>query len=157
MVQQAQPPQEPKAEVPPVEKESPAAFVATEDLYKKTFSEVQETVAALTKIISSGDYAQWVSFLTEAYVQSRSNAEFLATTSNAGVLKKSGIVLKSLQDYFEQVVRPARIQVAVDDITFIDATHVKAIMQIQGNPVIIYYLEREDARWKVSILLDGDK
>ncbi len=126
-------------------------FVATEELYRKTFAEVQVVIAALTKIISDGDYDQWLAYLTNDYVKVTGSPEFLAQASSAGVLKKNGIVLKSLKDYFSQVVVRSHLQAILDDITFVDATHVKALTKIQGTPVILYYLVREEGRWKVGI------
>ncbi len=126
-------------------------FVATDELYRKTFAEVQEVIAALTKIIAAGDYDQWLTYLTANYVKVTGSPEFLAQASSSGVLKKSGIVLKSLKDYFNEVVVRSHLQTTLDDITFVDATHVKAITKIQGTPVILHYLVREGGRWKVGI------
>jgi len=131
-------------------------FVASEELYLKTFREVQDVVAAITKIIAAGDYDGWRGYLTEEYIQSRSTAEFLADASNAAVLKKNGIVLKSLRDYFDNVVVRSRLQATLDDIQFLDETHVKAIALVQGTPVILYYLVHEDGRWKIGIKAPGD-
>jgi hypothetical protein len=127
-------------------------FVATEELYRKTFSEVQEVVSALTKIIGAADYDQWLTYLTAGYVKVTGSPAFLAEVSQSGVLKKSGIVLHTLKDYFENVVVRSRLQAALDDITFVDETHVKAITIIQGTEVILYYLVHEDGRWKVGIM-----
>ena len=131
-------------------------FVASEELYLKTFREVQDVIAAITRIIAAGDYDGWKDYLTEEYIQSRSSAGFLADASNAGVLKKNGIVLKSLRDYFDNVVVRSRLQATLDDIQFLDETHVKAIGLVQGTPVILYYLVREDSRWKIGIKASGD-
>jgi hypothetical protein len=127
-------------------------FVATEELYRKTFSEVQEVVSELTKIIGAGDYDQWLTHLTASYVNVTGSPAFLAEASRSGVLKKSGIVLHSLKDYFDNVVVRSRLQATLDDITFVDETHVKAITIIQGTEVILYYLVHEDGRWKVGIM-----
>jgi hypothetical protein len=127
-------------------------FVATEELYRKTFSEVQEVISALTRIIGAAEYDQWLSYLTSTYVKVTGSPEFLAEASRSGVLKKSGIVLHSLKDYFENVVVRSRLQATLDDITFVDETHVKALTIIQGTEVILYYLVREDGRWKVGIM-----
>src|SRR5208337_5383948 len=122
-------------------------FVATEELYKKTFNEVQAVIAELTRIISEGDYAQWLTYLTSDYVGKVGSPAFLGEASQAGVLKQNGIVLTSLQDYFNNVVVRSRLQAKLEDINFVDATHVKAITRIQGAPVILYYLVQEDGRW----------
>ena len=126
-------------------------FVASEELYRATFRDVQDVVAAITRIIAAGDYDGWLSYLTEDYVASRSSAEFLADASNAAVLKKNGIVLKSLRDYFSNVVVRSHLQATLDDIQFLDETHVKALALVQGTPVILYYLVQENGRWKIGL------
>jgi hypothetical protein len=135
---------------------SPTTFVATEELYRATFAEVQEVIAAISRIIAAGDYNGWLSYLTADYVASRSSPSFLADASNAGVLKKNGIVLKTLRDYFDNVVVRSRLQATLDDIQFVDETHVKAIALVQGTPVILYYLVHEGGKWKVGIKAAGD-
>ncbi len=127
-------------------------FVATEELYKKTFDEVEAVIAALTRIIAEGDYARWLTYLTTDYVGKTGSPAFLNEASQSGVLKKDGIVLTSLQDYFNDVVVRSRLQAKLEDINFVDATHVKAITRIQGAPVILYYLVQEEGRWKVGFL-----
>jgi len=144
--------QPPATDGKPVEQPQGQEFVASEELYRRTFAEVQVVIAALTRIIADGDYVQWITYLTADYVKTTSSAGFLADASNSGVLKKNGIVLRSLKDYFNNVVVRSRLQATLDDITFVDATHVKAITRIQDSPVILYYLVREDGRWKVGIL-----
>jgi hypothetical protein len=139
-------PEPQKVEQTPAEK-----FVATEELYRKTFAEVQEVIAALQKIIADGNYDQWLTYLTADYVKLVGSPEFLAQASSSGVLKKSGIVLNNLKDYFDEVVVRSHLQATLDDITFVDATHVKALTEIQGTPVILHYLVREGGRWKVGI------
>ncbi len=132
----------------------PAAseFVATEELYRRTFREVQDVISALTRIIAAGDYDQWLTYLTAEYVKETSSPEFLAEASRSGVLRKSGIVLGNLKDYFENVVVRSRVQATLDDVTFVDEDHVKAITIIQGRQAILYYLVREDGRWKVGVM-----
>ena len=127
-------------------------FVASEELYKKTFDEVQAVIAELTRIIAEGDYSQWLTYLTDDYVRTTGSAAFLDEASQAGVLKKNGIVLTSLQDYFDNVVVRSRLQAKLEDINFVDANHVKAIAKVRGAPVILYYLVQEEGRWKVGIL-----
>jgi hypothetical protein len=89
------------------------------------------------------------------YVASRSSAGFLADASNSGVLKKNGIVLKSLRDYFDNVVVRSHLQATLDDIQFLDETHVKALALVQGTPVILYYLVQENGRWKIGLKQAG--
>ena len=127
-------------------------FVATEELYKKTFDEVQAVIADLTRIIADGDYSQWLSYLTADYVGKTGSPTFLHEASQAPVLKKNGIVLMSLQDYFDNVVVRSRQEAKLDDINFVDKTHVKAIARVRGEPVILQYLVQEEGRWKVGVL-----
>jgi len=133
-----------------------APYVPTEEQYLKTFGEVQEVVAELTRIIAAGDYDGWVSYLTAAYIDSRSSPAFLADASGAPILKKNGIVLRNLRDYFDYVVVRSRLQATLDDIQFLDETHVKAIGVVQGTNVILYYLVNDGGRWKVGIRATGD-
>src|SRR5690242_1537294 len=94
----------------PDKKQEPVPFVATEELKKKTFDEVAQVIQDLDGIIARGDFAQWRSYLSEEYASSRGSPEFLAQASGAAVLKKNGIVLKSLEDYFDNVVVRSRQQ-----------------------------------------------
>jgi hypothetical protein len=149
------PPTTPEATNPPETGQQAAEFVATEELYKKTFSEVQATIDALTGIIAAADYASWLGYLTADYVQTTGSAAALAQASSSGVLKKSGIVLKSLKDYFDNVVVKSHLQASLSEIQFVDATHVKALTQIQGTSVILYYLVHEGGRWKVGLRPTG--
>jgi hypothetical protein len=127
------------------------AFVASQDLYKKTFSEVQEVIAALTAIIAKADYDGWLTYLTADYIATTGSPANLDKASKSAILQKNGIVLKTLKDYFLNVVVRSHHQASLDDIQFVDATHVKAISMIQGTPVILYYLVHEQGRWKVGL------
>ncbi len=131
-------------------------FVASDELYRTTFREVQDVVAAITRIIAAGDYDGWLSYLTADFVTSRSSTSFLADASNAAVLKKSGIVLRSLRDYFNNVVVRSHLQATLDDIQFLDETHVKALALVQGTPVILYYLVHEAGGWKIGLKQGGE-
>lgn len=133
-----------------------AEFVATEELKRKTFDEVQNVIDALERIIAAGDYDQWLSYLTGDYTRSRSSAAFLAEASKAPVLKRDGIVLMTLKDYFANVVVRSHMEAALDDITFVDETHVKAYTRVQGTSAILYYLVREDGRWKIGVRPSGE-
>jgi hypothetical protein len=135
---------------------TPQKFVASDELYRTTFRDVQDVVAAITRIIAAGDYDGWLSYLTADYVASRSSKEFLTDASSAAVLQKNGIVLKSLKDYFNNVVVRSHLQATLDDIQFLDETHVKALALVQGTPVVLYYLVHENGRWKVGLKQAGE-
>ncbi len=131
-------------------------FVASEELKKRTFEEVSEIIRALDGIIARGDYDAWLGYLTTNYISSRGSPAFLAKASDAGVLRKKGIVLRTLRDYFDNVVVQSRQQAALDEITFLDETHVKAYTRIQGTLYILYYLVREEDRWKIGVPPGGE-
>lgn len=135
---------------------APSEFVATEELKKKTFEEVAEVIDALDRIIADGDYSQWLGFLTDEYARSRSSDAFLAAASEAAVLEKNGIVLRTLRDYFDNVVVRSRVQAKLDDIIFVDETHVKAYTRVQGKLYILYYLVRECDWWEIGIPPGGE-
>jgi hypothetical protein len=147
----------PDATTPPDTAPQGQEFVATKELYQKTFDEVQATIDALTKIIAGADYDGWLGYLTTEYVQATGSASNLAQASNSGVLKKGGVVLKSLKDYFDNVVVASHLQASLSEIQFVDATHVKALTQIQGTSVIFYYLVHEGGRWKVGLRPTGSE
>jgi len=127
-----------------------STFVVTPELYNKTFDEVKEVIANLTYLISVRDYEGWRSYLTADYIARTSDPQFLEKASRSVTLQKSGIALHSLKDYFENVVVRSRTQATLTDINFVDETHVKALTVIDSRPVILYYLVREDGRWKVG-------
>jgi hypothetical protein len=140
---------EPTAEAVPAE---PAeAYVVSEEVYQKTFEEIDGVISELNAIIQARDFARWNQRLSAAYRDRTSSPEFLATVSESAALKKNGITLQSLEDYFDRVVVPSRSSAKLDELAFVDATHVKAITVIQGEAYILYWLVREDGTWKIGI------
>jgi hypothetical protein len=132
--------------------EEPAAeFVVTEAVYQKTFDEIERVIAELNAIIKARDFAGWEKRLTAAYRERTSSDEFLAEVSRSTALTQNGITLRSLEDYFNQVVVPSRSSVKLDQLAFVDATHVKAITIIQGETYILYWLVCEDGTWDIGI------
>jgi hypothetical protein len=132
--------------------EEPAAdFVVTEEVYQKTFEEIDGVIAELNAIIRARDFARWERRLTTAYRERTSSPAYLAEVSQSAALKKEGVTLRSLEDYFNQVVVPSRSSVKLDQLAFVDATHVKAITVIQGEAYILYWLVREDGTWNIGI------
>lgn len=132
--------------------EKPAAdFVVTKEVYQKTFEEIEGVIAELNAIIQARDFVRWEQRLTTAYRERTSSPAYLAEVSQSAALKKNGVTLRSLADYFNQVVVPSRSSVKLDELAFVDATHVKAITVIQGEPYILYWLVREDGTWNIGI------
>jgi hypothetical protein len=126
-------------------------FVVTKDIYAQTFSEVEALISILNEIIKEKNFEEWKKFLTTEYISTTGSPEFLREASQGAVLLKNRIVLKSLKDYFIYVVVPSRSQAMLSDISFLDATHVKAITVIDGTSVILYLLVKVDAHWMVGI------
>ncbi len=136
---------------PAEEDQGAPQFVVTEDLYKQTFSEIEELVTMLNEIIQAKDFDEWVRHLSPDYIAKTSSPEFLHEASMSPMLQKDHVTLTSLKDYFLAVVVPSRVQATLHDISFIDETHVKAITIINGNPAILYLLVRVDADWMIGI------
>jgi len=126
-------------------------FKVTEEVYQKTFEEIEGVIAELNAIIRARDFARWEKRLTVAYRERTSSPKYLAEVSESAALKKNGVVLGSLVDYFNQVVVPSRSSVKLDEIAFVDATHVKALTVIQGERYILYWLVRENGTWNIGI------
>ncbi len=135
--------------------EQPAAatadFVVTQELYDKTFGEVEDVVEALNRIIAADDYAQWLTYLTPEYIRVTGSPAFLEDASRSPVLSQKGIVLKTLRDYFDDVVVCSRARAGLDSLDFIDARHVKALTKMGKSVVILYYLVRDTDSWKVGM------
>jgi hypothetical protein len=134
---------------PPAGGEEP--FVVTKEVYSRTFEEVERFVENLNEIIRRGDYDSWVRFLSAEYVSRTSDPRYLQQQSEQPLLKQNNIQLRTLRDYFDHVVVPSRVQATVDEIEFIDETHVRAITTIRNTRVVLYLLVREDGDWKIGV------
>jgi hypothetical protein len=62
------------------------------------------------------------SHLTEEYIQFYSDPDVLAKYSEYPIIKRKGIILATLKDYFMNVVYPSRQNDKVDDIEFVGKT-----------------------------------
>jgi hypothetical protein len=122
------------------------------ELKQTTFVNVQELILNLNSIIQSKDFEEWSKVLTQEYLQHYSSPETLARLSESSVLKRQGIVLKSLSDYFNYVVYPSRQNDRVDDIEFIEPAKIKAIIiNPKGERLVLYNLEKIGDTWKIAI------
>ena len=146
--QGAAPETEPPPEAPPKE------FVVTEELYRRTFDEIAAVVAELDGIIRERDYGAWVSRLSREYIADTGSPEFLEEASKSARLSSRKIVLRSLEDYFVNVVVQSRLQATLDQIVFVDEFNVKAMTVVNEKSYILYWLVREDGRWKIGIVQD---
>ncbi len=136
---------------PPEQPVEGSQFVVSDDLYKKTFAEIEALIEKLNDIIKEKNFDEWVNYLSKEYIAKTSSPEFLKAASQSPILKKDRITLKSLKDYFLYVVAPSRAQAKLDEISFLDASHVKAITMVEGKPVILYLLVKTGSNWMVGI------
>lgn len=122
------------------------------ELKQTTFFDVRALISGLNSIIQAKDFEAWSSALTPDYLAYYSSVETLAAISAAPVLKRQGIVLRSIQDYFIHVVYPSRQNDRVDDVEFMDATHIRAItINAKGERLVLYNLEKIGDTWKIAI------
>ena len=119
-------------------------------MYDRTFRELEELIRKWNDLISRRDYQAWYSYLSTAYVKEKSSPAYLAALSRMQKLKSAGIVLRSLKDYFLYVVVPSRTDAALDKIAFVNENKVKAYALIDGEPVILFYVVRENGHWKIG-------
>jgi hypothetical protein len=148
-VVQAEPVPEPVQEADPVPFD-PASV--SSELKEATFFDVKALIQGLNSIIQAKDYESWLAVLSADYRDHYSSAETLARISDAAILKRQGIVLKSLQDYFVHVVYPSRQNDRVDDIEFIAPDRIRAIIiNPKGERLVLYNLEKIGDTWKIAI------
>ncbi len=129
-------------------------FVLDKDTYIKTKEDLSKLVETLNGIIERRDYNTWLSYLSKEYYDYYSSPEVLKEQSESPLLKKYGIVLRSLKDYFNYVVVGSRKNVRLDEIKALDKNHIKAYMYVDGTPVIIYELVKINGEWKITLFDD---
>ena len=113
VVQPAQVEREPEApspEPPPPESSPSEAepIVVTQELFDQTFLEVEAIINELNAVIRARDYEGWKEYLTEDYLSTYSDPEVLDISSRNAVLRSRSIQLKTLEDFFLNVVVPSR-------------------------------------------------
>lgn len=144
----AEPEQEPEPEQPASEPEGP--IEVSEEVYEQTFDEIEATIEELNAVISARNFDRWRNYLTDAYEEEYSDPARLEEISGMPILERNDITLTSLRDYFNWVVVPSRQDARLDDLRFLSENEVDAIMEINGNRVILYRLRKIDGRWKVD-------
>lgn len=162
-VEKEAPPEEKPAEVledepgiaeekEPEDDPAPEEYVMSEEDYQETKRNLSELVQELNKIVSSKDYETWLSYLTKEYRDYYSRTSVLKEQSESPLLKKYDVVLRSLRDYFLYVVVGSRQNVRLDEIKAMEEGRVRAYMYINGDPVIIYELQKVDEVWKIGVI-----
>ncbi|ADK81011.1 putative lipoprotein [Sediminispirochaeta smaragdinae DSM 11293] len=155
VVQEQPPVQEPPkapAEATPTHGQAESEFVLSETAYKETKRDLSDLVQELNKIIAAKDYEKWLTYLTKEYRAYYSDPAVLRAQSEAPLLKKYSVVLRSLKDYFHYVVVGSRQNVRLDEIKALDENRVRAYMYVDNTPVIIYELQKVDNQWKIGII-----
>jgi len=124
-------PEEPPA-IEQYEEDEPSSdsIAVTQEVYDFTLAEVKHFVDGLNSLISRKNYDGWKNALSDELFAHISSPDFLARTSESNLLRSRKIVLKTPNDYFLQVVVPARSNSKVDEIEFTAADRVK-----------VYYIE----------------
>jgi len=125
--------------------------VVSEEVYTKTFDEIEEFIRNLNDIIRRADYDTWLTYLSEEYIERTSDPAYLKQQSEQPLLKKSNVSLSNLRDYFNYVVVPSRVQAQLDEIEFIGENQVKAYAMIRNTKALLYLLVREDDKWKIGV------
>lgn len=121
------------------------------EVKRDTMEDVKALINEINLVIRQKDYTAWRGYLTGEYAVFYSEPSVLAEMSESPVLKRQGIRLKSLQDYFLNVVYPSRQSVRVDDIEFYSPTQVKAVtVAPSGERQVYYYLEKVGESWKIG-------
>ncbi len=124
----------------------------TEAVKTATFTDVRTLIDSLNQLIRRQDYDAWLSHLTDEYIRYYSDPEVLAKYSEYPVIKRKGLTLLTLKDYFLNVVYPSRQNDKVDDIEFVGENLVKAItVSPKGDRNILYMLEKHGDAWKIGI------
>ena len=136
---------------PPQEAEFDPSKVTPEEK-AATITDIRALILSLNSIIQRKDYEAWLGCLTDEYRAYYSRPDVLAQMSEYPILKRMGIRLSSIEDYFLYVVYPSRQNDRVDDIDFVGEKRVKAItLSPKGERQILYNLEKHGDTWKIGI------
>ena len=138
---------EPAAEPDP----EPEEFVVTEELYVETFEDIKVMIQKLNKIIASGDFDTWLTYLTDDYIAYYSSAEQLDYFSELYRQRGYSQRINDFQDYFNYVVVLSRRNAVIDEIEFRDSTHITAYTKIKDQLSVLYYLEKQENEWKIGL------
>jgi hypothetical protein len=98
----------------------------TQEQYQTTMAEVQKFIEEQNRYIKNKNFEAWKKSLSSQYFAEISSAENLKRFSELPGMKSRKIVLKTAQDYFDNVVVPSRADLHVDEIEFLSSNRVKA-------------------------------
>ena len=129
----------------------PEVFEVTQDLYDKTFEEINAFITEMDSVIAKKDFDTWMDNLSQAYIDVYSDKEVLDKKSESPILQMNNVKLKSIKDYFIEVVVPSRMQLELEEIEFEDKNFVTAWTSFKSNRTKLYQLELIDETWKISL------
>jgi hypothetical protein len=126
----------------------------SQELYDSTKADVQKYIESLNQIIRNKNYNAWKEELSPEFFAEISSPAFLRSVSETDAMKTRNIVLRTAQDYFNNVVVPARANSRVDDIEFIGQHRVMAYTiatnrEGQTQRLRLYDLENIGNIWKI--------
>ena len=122
----------------------------TQELYDNTLAEIKEFIENLNRVIQRGNFNSWRSALTDDYYTQISSPDFLASLADTPQMRLRNITIRSIQDYFNNVVMPSRANSRVDEIEFITAYRIRAF-SVDGNRRLrLYELIKDDDTWKIA-------
>ena len=89
--------------------------------------------------------------MTDDYITRYSDQQYLKRIEIKGGFEKRNITLTKLSDFFIHIVVPSRSNVILEEIDFVDELHVKAIAMTSRGPGVLYYLEKQEDSWWITI------
>ena len=122
--------------------------------YRSVLIEVGAFTDRFNNIIRNRNYNAWKNILSDEYFSYISSPEFLRNISEMPMMRTRGIVLRTSEDYFINVVVPSRANVLrVDDIEFNDQQTVTAYylltIQSQITRLRAFQLRKINNEWKI--------
>ena len=127
-------------------------------VYDSTREEVRHFIEKLNQIIRARDYNAWLGTLSQEYIDLYSSQAKLREISEEPLMKRAGIVLRNLNDFFTRVFIPSRspdrVQIDNIDIEFVTSNKVRAFTTRTNNAgqnqrEILYDLEKINNDWKI--------
>ncbi len=119
--------------------------------YEDTFFDIEKFINRMNMIIKNEDFKSWKENLTDAYISLKSSKEELEYSSVKLSLIGRTVKLRSLKDYFFQLVVPSRENIVLDSLSFIDRDHIIAFIMKNNKKAILYSLEKNGDKWKIGI------
>jgi hypothetical protein len=141
----------PSEDISEAGRDSQKEYAVTEAVYEEVFTDIEKLIEEMNRIIATQDFEKWKYLCTLYYLDYYSRKDVLDEISEKPLLKKYNIHLKTLHDYFSYVVVPSRANVRLDEIVFIDQSHLKAYMYIMDKKAVLYYLEKTEGQWLIGI------